>query len=350
MKYLILSVLFLNCCFSSGIASQGAGMLYFASYGKEATQEVIDNPYIIGGLYTLIWSEVEPEKGKYDWSAADAFIERWARSGKKTALRIIWSTSGYWNNPAARRPTPEWVWDEGARYAYHEGSDTQIPLFWDPVYRSCAMELLREINSHFGDNKDILFIDVTPGAETNPYRFGTIHRRDPGYKAVYEATKASDGRTYTDELWRETVLDWINRTAEIVSDLPCLVTLNVGSLKGTSYFQDFGQCAVDHGMYVGQNGIKEGSYEKGDNERKKLFERWAKTTKLFFEMVHAAETANTGTLQGVMDAARRIHCSYLNVYAVDVMKSTPGHQTYDSRWEQAMKSGDMYFRSLEEKE
>ena len=66
-------------------------------------------------------------------------------------------------------------------------------------------------------------------------------------------------------------------------------------------------------------------------------------------MVHAAETANTGTLQGVMDAARRIHCSYLNVYAVDVMKSTPGHQTYDSRWEQAMKSGDMYFRSLEEK-
>lgn len=349
MKYLIISTLLLSCSYFNSLASNGAGMLYFASYGKEATQEVINNPYIIGGLYTLLWSEVEPEKGKYDWSAADEFIERWARSGKKTALRVMWSTSGYWNNPAAHRPTPEWIWEEGAKCAYHERSDTQIPLFWDPVYRLCAMKLLREINSHFGRCKDILFIDVTPGAETNPYRFGTINGRDPEYKAIYEMTKASDGRTYTDELWRETVLSWIKQTAEIVTNLPCLVTLNVGSLNGTNYFAEFGQSAVDNGMYVGQNGLKEGSYDEGDNERKRLFECWAKKTKLFFEMVHAAGTANTGSLQGVIDAARRIHCSYLNVYAVDVMKSTPGHQTYDSFWEQAMKSGDEYFRSLEEK-
>lgn len=64
----------------------------------------------------------------------------------------------------------------------------------------------------------------------------------------------------------------------------------------------------------------------------------------FFEMVHAAETANTGTLQGVMDAAKRIHCSYLNVYAVDVIKSTLGNKNYNPRWEQAMKNGYKYFQ------
>lgn len=202
-------------------------------------------------------------------------------SGKKVGLRVMWSMSGYWRNPSAHRPTPEWVWKKGAKYAYHDKSNTQIPLFWDPVYRMHAMNFLREINRHFKHNENILFIDITPGAETNPFRFGTIHRKDPAYKAVFENTKASDGRTYSDELWYATVIDWINRTAKIVTDIPCLVTLNVGSLNGKNFFPDFGQCAVDNGMYVGQNGLKEGSYEQGDVQRKDLFLRWSQKTKLF---------------------------------------------------------------------
>lgn len=345
-SFILLFIAIFTVCdsFSAQIKDNEAGMLYFHSYGKELTQDVIDNQYIIGGLYTLVWSEIEPQKGKYNWDEVDKFIERWANSGKKVALRIMWSMSGYWKNPSAHKPTPQWVWEEGAKYAYHKESDTQIPLFWDPIYRLHAINLLYEINKHFGYNQNILFIDITPGAETNPFRFGTIQRKDPGYKSIFENTKASDGCIYSDELWYATVIDWINSTAKIVKNIPCLVTLNVGSLNGKSFFKDFGQCAVDNGMYVGQNGLKEGSYKQNDLQRKELFLYWSKQTKLFFEMVHAAETANTGTLQGVMDAAKRIHCSYLNVYAVDVIKSTLGNKNYNPRWEQAMKNGYKYFQ------
>ena len=345
--FTLLSIITFTVCKSSGasLENNSAGILYFHSYGKELTQDVIDNPYIIGGLYTIVWNEIEPQKGKYNWEKVDQFIKRWTDSGKKVALRIMWSMSGYWKNPSAHTPTPQWVWEEGAKFAYHEKSNTQIPLFWDPIYYMHAMNLLREINRHFGCNQNILFIDITPGAETNPFRFGTIHRKDPAYKAVFENTRASDGRTYSDELWHTTVIDWINSTAKIVTDIPCLVTLNVGSLNGKNFFEDFGQCAVDNGMYVGQNGLKEGSYEQRDMQRKELFIRWSKQTKLFFEMVHAAETANTGTLQGVMEAAKRIHCSYLNVYAVDVIKSTVGNKNYNPQWERAMKNGYEYFQS-----
>ncbi len=320
------------------------GMLYFASYGYENIPEVIQNPYILGGFYTMHWSEIETKKGVFDWKAFDRELKPWFDAGKKVVLRIMWSSSGYWKNPAAATPTPAWVWKEGAKYAYHPESKTEIPLIWDPIFKEYAMKFIAEMARHFDGNPNVLFFDVTPGAETNPYRFGTINLRDPGFKDTFAAVKASDGRTYSNEVWVETVTDWIRSTAAIITKTPCLVTLNVGSLDGTNNFPVFGQCAVDNGMYVGQNGLNEKSYNDNDQARTLLFREWAKKTKLCFEMVHAAETSNTGTLMGVMQAAERIGCDYLNVYAIDVVKSTPAiPATYQPRWEEAMKYGYDYF-------
>lgn len=320
------------------------GMIYFACDGYVNVEEVLENPYIIAGLYTIYWNDAEPQKGKFNWEEADQFINRWTKAGKKVALRIMWSSSGYWKHKSAATPAPGWLWKEGAKYAYHEGSKTQIPLFWDPIVKKNAIEFMKEINAHFGKNKNILFIDITPGAETNPYRFGTINRRDPGFKEIFKQTPASDGRTYSDQLWTETVVEWINNTAKTITDIPCLVTLNLGSLMGCNNFPIFGQTAVNNGMYVGQNGIAEHSYRQGnDNFRTMLFKEWSKKTKLFFEMVHAAETSNTGTMQGVVDAAQRIGCNYLNVYPQDVMKATKKSKLYTPKWEDALKNGYEYF-------
>jgi len=320
-----------------------AGMLYFASHGYVENQAVLENPYIIGALYSMHWQDVESKKGKYDWKDVDAFVDRWTKAGKKVALRIMWSSSGYWKHPMAATPTPEWVWKEGAKYAYHADSKTELALFWDPIFVKYALKFMEEVNKHFGKNKNILFIDVTPGAETNPYRFGTINKRDPSFKKRFAEIPASDGRTYTEDLWTETVNNWIKQTAKVMTDIPCLITLNQGSLFGRNNFPVFGQTAVDNGMYVGQNGLNEKSYSGSDQLRTQLFNQWGKKTKLFFEMVHAAETQNTGTMQGVIEAAKRIHCDYLNVYAMDVIKSTTGAPSYNAIWENALKNGYKYF-------
>ena len=205
------------------------------------------------------------------------------------------------------------------------------------------MNFQRAVYEKYGNNPDVLFIDVTPGAETNPYRFGSIDRHYPEFRAVYEKAQASDGRSYSNELWLETIKGWIKETASIFTNVPCLITLNAGSLQKEDNFEEIGQCVVDNGMYVGQNGLKEGSYFDKEINRSVLFKKWSSKTKLFFEMVHAAETSNTGSLIGVMKAAERVNCDYLNVYAVDIMKSSRYLKMYNPIWEDAMKYGWEYF-------
>ena len=143
---------------------------------------------------------MEKENGKCDWSQVDQWIEPWLKAGKKVAIRIMWSTSGYWPKPYYKTPTPKWVWREGAKFALHKPSGTEIPLIWDPIYQKFAWRFLEQFAARYGENPGLLFVDVTPGAETNPYRFGTINRLNPEFKDQFEKIKTSDGRSYNEEL------------------------------------------------------------------------------------------------------------------------------------------------------
>ena len=184
-----------------------AGLLYYAKadYAVEGDPNVIANPYICGALLQVIWSEVEKEDGQCDWNDLDAWIEPWANAGKKVGIRIMWSTSGNWPKPYYKTPTPRWVWDKGARCAYHEPSRTEMPLIWDPIYRKYAWRFMEQFAARYDDHPHVLFFDITPGAETNPYRFAIINRRDPQFKQQFATFAASDGRTYSEQLWRETI-------------------------------------------------------------------------------------------------------------------------------------------------
>lgn len=66
-------------------------------------------------------------------------------------------------------------------------------LIWDPIYKRCAWRFLEAFAARYDANPNTLFLDVTPDAETNPYRFGTIARTDPGFKDRYAETKARFG-------------------------------------------------------------------------------------------------------------------------------------------------------------
>jgi hypothetical protein len=134
------------------------------------------------------------------------------------------------------------------------------------------------------------------------------------------------------------VQSYIDSSAAIFRQLPLLVTLNRGGMPdGPDRLIDFGSYAVSRGLYVGQNGLKGSSY-LADSRNKTAFLNWAAQTKLCFEMV-AATGGSTGTLMEVMQAALRIRCSYLNVYAVDVLRGTAGHSSYDPAYETALQFG-----------
>ena len=185
---------------------------------------------------------------------------------------------------------------------------------------------------------NLLFVDVPPGAETNPYRFGTINRRDPGFNDVFEKVQSSDGRSYSEELWLTTLKEWVDASARIFRSTPVLVTLNIGGLRSGSRMGVIGEYCVDKGFYVGQNGLSGNSYRTPDGTKQASFAGWSKRTKLFFEML-AASGQRTGTLMEVMKAAERIQCSYLNVYPEDVVRGTRGQPTFDPAYEEALAYG-----------
>ncbi len=317
--------------------NQPKGLLYFACYHYRDNPEPAKNPYIIGALFNIYWSEIEKQEGVFDWSQLDRRINLWTTAGKKVALRIIWSSSGNWPDPAAKNPTPEFVLESGAVTVYSETTKTHLPLFWDPIYRKYATCFLREVARKFDGDPNILFIDVTPGAETNPYRFRNINNLDPEFKQKFVSTKASDGSQYSHELWLETVKQAVDEAKAIFQKTPLLITLNIGSLDGPEQFQAIGEYCVARGCYVGQNGLHAHSY-KTDSPRKTAFQRWGAQTFLYFEMVDASGGKN-GSLMDIMKAAERIGAHYLGVYAVDVLRGTRGQPAYDPAYEQALAYG-----------
>ena len=318
----------------------GAGLLYYAKadFAFAESKGVIANPYIRGALFQVIWSEVEREKGQCDWSQLDQWMAPWLKAGKKAAIRILWSTSGYWPKPYYKTPTPKWVWKEGAVFAFHQPSGTEIPLIWDPIYEKYAWRFLEQLAARYDGNPGILFVDVTPGAETNPYRFGTIGRSSPEFKDEFEKIKASDGRAYNEELWLATVKQWVDASDRIFKATPLLVTLNVGGLRTGNRLPVIGGYCASKGFYVGQNGLSGRSYMDPESDGTRAFRGWSRQTRLFFEMV-SGTNGRAGDLMDVMKAAERIGCDYLNVYPEDVLRGTRGQTNFDPAFEEALRYG-----------
>ncbi|NJM54906.1 MAG: hypothetical protein HC841_02350, partial [Verrucomicrobiae bacterium] len=318
-------------------ANPPTGLLYFASYPQRDNPAPAANPHLLGALFTIYWSDVEKQPGVFDWGALDKRIAIWTGAGKKVALRIMWSSSGNWPEPAAKHPTPQFVLDAGAVTVRSESSRTDVPLFWDPIYRKHANRFLAEVARKFDGDPNVLFLDVTPGAETNPYRFRRINAAEPGFKTIFAEKPASDGRKYSHELWLETVKQAIDDASDAFKKTPLLVTLNVGSLDGPEQFRAIGDHAVSRGCYVGQNGLNARSYSE-DSPRKTAFAEWGAKTKFYFEMVDATG-GGTGSLMDVMKAAERVGCNYLGVYAVDVLRGTKGQANFDPQYEAALAYG-----------
>ena len=330
---------------SRPVREPAAGLLYYAKadYAHADNTAVIANPHLIGGFFQVIWSEVEKEDGKCDWSELDRWIKPWLDAGKSVAIRIMWVTSGAWPKPYYKVPTPQWVWSKGAKFAFLEATGTEIPLVWDPIYQRYAWRFLEQFAARYGENPQLLFVDVTPGAETNPYRFGISNPANLAFKDSYAQVKASDGRAYTEELWLETVKEWVDAAAKTFKRTPLLVTLNNGGLRVNDRLVTIGDYCVGQGFYVGQNGLGGRSYTDPSTNRMQAFLRWSKETKLFFEMV-AGTGGRTGTLMEVMKAAERIQCSYLNVYPEDVLRGTRGSKNFDPAYEEALKYGAQALR------
>lgn len=326
MRSAFLLALLAGC--AGAVEDARGGPLLFVSYPERDRVEAATSlPALRGALFTVYWSAIESAPGRCGWDDLERRVAPWRRAGKGWALRILWSGSGTWPDPAARAPTPAWVEERGAAVVVSQPSGTRIPLTWDPVWRTHAAGFLRQVAQRFDGDPDLLFIDITPGAETNPYRFRRLDRSDPQLRERFRTAAASDGRRYDDALWLETVLGQLREAAAIFRRTPLLVTLNTGALDGAGNLRAIGDQAAELGLMTGQNGLTGGSY-RDDSPRRQAFLAWGARRPCYFEMLDAAG-GGTGSLDEVVSAAERAGGGWLGVYAVDALRCLPGRADHD---------------------
>lgn len=123
-----------------------------------------------GACYTrVLWADLEPEEGKYDWSKIDKAIS-WGEKNKIPAsFRIM--CANY--HSKGRYSTPEWVFKKGVKSSeFSWEKKDQIPSkpmttlvrvtphFDDPIFIKEHSKFIKKLAERYDGDPRIAFIDI----------------------------------------------------------------------------------------------------------------------------------------------------------------------------------------------
>lgn len=115
----------------------------------------------------ISWSELEPGRGKYDWTVIENAIASSRKKNARISLRIMTCnahSSGYYTSP-------KWLFDEGCKgYEYLKGGANDPsggalipriePEYSDPIYISRHAEFISALGEKYNNSPYIEFLDI----------------------------------------------------------------------------------------------------------------------------------------------------------------------------------------------
>jgi len=135
---------------------RGCGVYQTSGYGDD--EGALNNPYLDGHKLMKWWSQLEPEEGKYDWSAIERPMRKWIAAGKRLTLSPITVHS----TPVKGMPsqaTPDWVFKAGAKWVplpLKGNKDfVRVPVYWDPIFLEKYRNFIRALGRQFDDRQGI---------------------------------------------------------------------------------------------------------------------------------------------------------------------------------------------------
>jgi len=99
------------------------------------------------------WSDVEKEKGVYDFSPLDSIMDEWEPHGYKFSLRMCCFETGY------EYATPKYIFDECARGTMIPGSGPQ-PDYGDPIFLKYLEKFVAKLAEKYDGDPRIEIIDI----------------------------------------------------------------------------------------------------------------------------------------------------------------------------------------------
>ena len=157
---------------------------HYVFYGLERERitepAFVETPALVGAQLKYRWSELEPRRDEYDFSAIRHDLELLARQGKRLFIQLqdISFVEAHPNVPPYLRENPEFHGGVVAGYYHPDDNDsltlfsTWIPRRWDPAVRARLIALIRALATEFdGKIEGINFAEtsIDGGSADNPW-------------------------------------------------------------------------------------------------------------------------------------------------------------------------------------
>ena len=280
------------------------GIYEFA--GNNSATDATD-PDLAGVVLTYYWSQIEPQKGVFDWSQIESDMAPWIAAHKKIILRISTSGAASWDPPYSVDGTPAWVYTDGARAIVDNGET--IPVYWDQAYLSDYESFVQAFGAEFDGNPNLAFIEpgIGMGGETLP---------EQNASAAGVTAWTADG--YTDALWLSTIE-------------------TIGSFFAASFHTTHFYWMVDRSFFDGSGTYFDAvmSYIKtepawrlqnnGLTPTSTLGSEWSGTS-LALEQLTSAKNAGVCLCADISNGLDNLHANYLLIYKTDI--ENPANAAY----------------------
>ncbi len=271
--------------------------MYEFAGGNSATDA--GNPDLAGVVLTYYWSQIEPQKGVFDWSLITSNMAPWVADGKKVVLRISTSGAASWDPPYSGDGTPSWVYADGTRAVADDGAT--FPVYWDPAYLADYSSFVRSFGQQFNGNPSVAFIEagVGMGGETLP---------EPNASATGIAAWEADG--YTDAVWLNTVETIASFFEASFSATP------VYPLVDRTFFDGNGP-DFDALMAWFKQRANWGLQNDGLTSSETLDAEWSGPP-LALEQLNSTQTSGDCLCADIANGLDNLHGNYLLLYKVDI--------------------------------
>jgi hypothetical protein len=291
----------------TGAGAQTTNFRGIYEFGGNNSATDATDPDLAGVVLNYYWSQIEPEKGVFDWTQIQSDMAPWIAAHKKIILRISTSGAPSWDPPYSGDGTPAWVYTDGARAIVDNGET--IPVYWDQAYLSDYESFVAAFGAEFDGNPNLAFIEpgIGMGGETLPEQSAST----AGITAW-----TADG--YTDALWLSTIE-------------------TIGSFFAASFHTTHFYWMVDRSFFDGSgtyfNAVM--SYIKtapawrlqnnGLTPTSTLGSQWSGRT-LALEQLTSAENAGVCLCADISNGLDNLHATYLLLYKTDI--KNPANAAY----------------------
>ena len=138
-------------------------ILFFDFHNKLSTRtpDLFSNHKLLNGvIFAVPWSQIEPERNKFDFSLIDKKIDLWNKAGKKVVLKIVpyYDTRG---NDA----TPHWIYENvpSIKFSSTKNDNFVIPKVWDAEFIKEYKNFIIALAQHYNNNNKVDFIQIGIG-------------------------------------------------------------------------------------------------------------------------------------------------------------------------------------------